>query len=137
TVPSEGKTAGEFSRVGGTPLLVSIKPEDMVLLLVREGRGSLLIGLLRPKRPTFEFPFRLEPIVQVPAVFSAAFNVELVCATSDFRVKLQVSPGARCSLFSARGFCRLKWTPGVRHEVKGVIAVRWKSVDGEATVDPL
>jgi hypothetical protein len=31
----------------------------------------------------------------------------------------------------------LKWTPGVRHEVKGVIAVRCKSVAGEVAVDPL
>ena len=31
----------------------------------------------------------------------------------------------------------LLWTPGVRHEVKGVIAVRWKSVVGEVAVDPL
>src|SRR5579872_3459483 len=41
TVLSEGKTAGEFSRAGGTPLLVSIKLEDMVLLLVREGSRIL------------------------------------------------------------------------------------------------
>jgi len=79
----------------------------MVLLFVREGRGFFLIGLLRPKRPTFEFPFRLEPIVQAPAVFSAAFNVELVCATSDFCVKPDFPPGAHSSLFSARGLCRL------------------------------
>ena len=31
----------------------------------------------------------------------------------------------------------VKWTPGVRHEVKGVIAVRCKSVAGEVAVDPL
>jgi hypothetical protein len=31
----------------------------------------------------------------------------------------------------------MKWTPEVRHKVKGVIAVRWKNVDGEVTVDPL
>jgi hypothetical protein len=31
----------------------------------------------------------------------------------------------------------LEWTPGVRHKVKGVIAIRWKSVDGEVTVEPL
>jgi hypothetical protein len=31
----------------------------------------------------------------------------------------------------------LEWTHGVRHKVKGVIAVRCKSIGGEAAVDPL
>jgi hypothetical protein len=43
-----------------------------------------------------EFPFRLEPIVQVTAVFFASFNEELACATSDFFVKSRVPYGARC-----------------------------------------
>lgn len=47
------------------------------------------------------------PIVPVTAVFFASFNVELVCATSDFFVKRRVPCGARCSLFSPGGFHRL------------------------------
>ena len=31
----------------------------------------------------------------------------------------------------------LEWTPGLRHGVKGVIAVRWKSIGGEVVVAPL
>jgi hypothetical protein len=38
------------------------------------------------KDPAFEFAFRLEPIVQIAAWLLAAFEVDFVCATSDFLV---------------------------------------------------
>jgi hypothetical protein len=37
-----------------------------------------------PKHSTFEFAFRLEPIVQVTARLFSAFEIDLVGATSDF-----------------------------------------------------
>src|SRR5579863_9304932 len=80
-----------------------------MVLLVGEGRGFCPNCLLRPKCPTFDLPFGLEPIVQVTAVFLAAFNVELVRPMSDLRLKRRVSRGALCSLFSDGGFNRLEF----------------------------
>jgi hypothetical protein len=47
----------------------------------------LFLTLLRTaKHPAFEFSFGLEPIVQLSARLFAAFEIDLVCATSDFFV---------------------------------------------------
>jgi hypothetical protein len=51
------------------------------------GHISFLARSLRPpKRALFEFAFRLEPIVQLIAWVFAAFEIDLVCATSDLLV---------------------------------------------------
>ena len=49
-------------------------------------RIPFLARLRAPKHPTFEFAFGLEPIVQLTAWLFAAFEVDFVCATSDFLV---------------------------------------------------
>jgi hypothetical protein len=43
-----------------------------------------LARLRKPKHPAFKFAFGLEPIVQLTAWLFAAFEIDFVCATSDF-----------------------------------------------------
>ncbi len=52
----------------------------------RMSRIPFLARLRAPKHPAFEFALRLEPIVQLTAWLFAAFEVDFVCATSDFLV---------------------------------------------------
>ncbi len=49
-------------------------------------RIPFLARLRAPKHPAFEFALRSEPIVQLTAWLFAAFEVDFVCATSDFLV---------------------------------------------------
>jgi hypothetical protein len=49
-----------------------------------------LARLRARKRPTFEFAFGLEPIVQLTAWLFAAFKIDFVCATSDVLVTRRV-----------------------------------------------
>jgi len=56
----------------------------------RMSRISFLARLRAAKYPAFEFAFRLEPIVQITAWLFAAFEVDFVCATSDFLVTRRV-----------------------------------------------
>ena len=53
-------------------------------------RIRFLARLRVPKRPTFEFAFGLEPIVQLTAWLFAAFEIDFVCATSDVLVTRRV-----------------------------------------------
>jgi hypothetical protein len=50
-------------------------------------RIRFLARLRARKRPTSEFAFCLEPIVQVTAWLFAACEIDFVCATPNVRVK--------------------------------------------------
>ena len=53
--------------------------------------GNPLLARLRaPKHSVFEFAFRLEPIVQITTWLFAAFEINLVGATSDLLVRRRV-----------------------------------------------
>jgi hypothetical protein len=68
-------------------------PISIWSLFVRFPRMSRICFLARlraAKHPTFEFAFRLEPIVQITAWLFAAFEIDLVCATSDFLITRRV-----------------------------------------------
>jgi len=54
------------------------------VLYPRVPRISFLACLHAPKLPAFELALRLEPIVQLAAGLFAAFEIDCVCATSDF-----------------------------------------------------
>jgi hypothetical protein len=56
------------------------------VLYPRMSRISFLACLRVPKLPAFELALRLEPIVQLAAGLFAAFEIDCVCATSDFLI---------------------------------------------------
>ena len=60
--------------------------QEVRKLCLRMSRIPFLARLRAPKHSAFEFAFRLEPIVQVKAWLFAAFEINFVCATSDFLV---------------------------------------------------
>jgi hypothetical protein len=49
-------------------------------------RIPFLARLRAAKHPVFEFAFRLEPIIQIMAWLFAAFEIDFVCAASDFLI---------------------------------------------------
>jgi hypothetical protein len=55
-----------------------------LILQTRVSRISCLARLSAAKQAAFEFVFRLEPIVHVKAWLFAAFEIDFICATSDF-----------------------------------------------------
>ena len=62
----------------------------LLSLYPRMLRIPLLARLRARECPAFEFAFGLEPIVQITAWLFAAFEIDLVCATSDVLVTLPV-----------------------------------------------
>jgi hypothetical protein len=60
------------------------------VLYARMSRIRFLARLRAPKHSAFEFALGLEPIVQLTAWLFAAFEVDFVCATSDFLVTRRV-----------------------------------------------
>src|ERR1700730_9376240 len=51
---------------------------------IRGCHGFRFLARLRMSDPTFELTFGLEPIVQFAAGLCTAFEIDFVCATSDF-----------------------------------------------------
>jgi hypothetical protein len=50
-------------------------------------RIPCLASLREPNHSLFQFAFGLEPIIQLTAWVFATFEIDFVCATSDFLVR--------------------------------------------------
>src|SRR5260370_39662871 len=67
--------------------------------LTRRWRGLLLSRVRAPKHSTFEFAFRLEPIVQVTARLFSAFEIDF-----EARRKSRLLRGPFSIIFQLQGF---------------------------------
>jgi hypothetical protein len=72
------------ARKTGSPSPIKEERLDLDLRSQRSDRVPFLYPQLAPEFPALQFTFGLEPVIQIAARLYAAFEVNFVCASSDF-----------------------------------------------------
>ena len=79
-----------YSATKGLPPVCNEDGNNKVNGAQPEGCATRLARLRAAKHAALEFAFGLEPIVQITAWLFAAFEIDFVCATSDFLITRRV-----------------------------------------------